>query len=429
MSERVRVVVTGMGAVSPVGTGLEAVESALRAGRSGIVAMPEWAELGYGSRVAGVPEQEPESPLASRKIEKSSSSLAKMCLRATWEALVQAKIPIESVAGSDLAVIIGAGTGSTLDNWRACDSVQSQVRKAQAEGQPLAGLTTKRVHPFTVPRAMASTASANVSVALGTRGESWSVSSACATGAHAIGIAVRMIRAGIYDRILAGAADEVDWTRAAAFDAMRAISRDFNDRPAEASRPFARDRDGFVIAGGAGVLLLESLESALRREAPIQGEILGFGASSDGYDIVAPLTDGAVDAMGRAMKDAGIGPGDVGYVNAHGTSTPQGDPSEAAAMRTVFGERQPWISSTKSTTGHGIGAAGSLEAIYTLLMLQGGFLAPSMNTNDDNIDEACRGIRLVGEPGNSLGMSTALSNSFGFGGTNACLVLRRWDGV
>ncbi|GAB4225118.1 MAG: beta-ketoacyl-ACP synthase I [Acidobacteriota bacterium] len=420
-------VITGMGAVSPLGTGLAPVLEALREGRSGISFVEEWRELGYGSQVAGLPEAEPESPLLTRKIEKSSSSNAKMCLRAAWEALETAGLALDDIRGSDCALIIGSGTGSGIDNWRACEVVQRQAARARETGEPPRSVTTRRIHPFTVPRVMASTASANLSVALGLRGESWSVSSACATGAHAIGMAARLIRAGLYERVIAGASDEVDWTRGGAFDAMHALSRGFNDRPEEASRPFARDRDGFVISGGAGVLVLESLDAAMRRDAPILAEVLGFGATSDGHDVVAPLTDGAIQAMRRAIADAGLSPEEIEYVNAHGTSTPQGDPSEAAAMAAVFGEHQPWISSTKSTTGHGIGAAGALEAIYTLLMLRDGFLAPNRNVTPENVDEACAGLRLVLEAPNAIRVRTALSNSFGFGGTNACLVLRAWD--
>ncbi|RMF73089.1 MAG: beta-ketoacyl-[acyl-carrier-protein] synthase family protein [Acidobacteria bacterium] len=427
MSGNTRVVITGMGAVSPLGTGLDAVVAALREGRSGIRLVEEWRELGFGSQVGGLPEAEPESPLLTRKIEKSSSSTARMCLRAAWEALETARLPPERIAGSDTAAIIGSGTGSSIDNFRACKVVEKAVGQARATGEPPRTVSTRRIHPFTVPRVMASTASANLSVALGLRGESWTVSSACATGAHAIGMATRLIRAGLYERVIAGASDEVDWTRAAAFDAMHALSRGFNDRPEEASRPFARDRDGFVISGGAGVLVLESLDAAMRRDAPILAEVLGFGATSDGHDIVAPLTDGAIQAMRRAIADAGLSPEEIEYVNAHGTSTPQGDPSEAAAMAAVFGGHQPWISSTKSTTGHGIGAAGALEAIYTLLMLRDGFLAPNRNVTPDTVDEACAGLRLVLEAPNAIRVRTALSNSFGFGGTNACLVLRAWD--
>ncbi len=428
MSDRRRVVITGMGAVSPLGTGLDVVREALREGRSGIQHVDEWRDLAFGSQVAGLPETEPASPLLTRKIAKSSASNAKMCLRATWEALETAGLSREDVARTDCAVIVGAGTGSGIDNYDACRVIQPETgdRDETPEGSPRP-LSTKRVNPYTVPRVMASTGSANVSVALGIHGESWSVSSACATGAHAIGMATRLIRAGMYDRIIAGASDEVDWTRAGAFDAMRALSRGFNDRPEEASRPFAKDRDGFVISGGAGIVLLESLELAERRGAPIRAEVLGFGATSDGYDIVAPLTDGAIRAMRRAIDDAALTPEEIEYVNAHGTSTPQGDPSEAAAMREVFGPRQPHISSTKSITGHGIGAAGSLEAIYTVLMLEGGFLAPSRNVTPETLDPKCEGLNIVYEGPNDITVRTALSNSFGFGGTNACLVLRAWD--
>ncbi|MDQ7008210.1 MAG: beta-ketoacyl-[acyl-carrier-protein] synthase family protein [Acidobacteriota bacterium] len=406
-----RVVITGMGGVSSIGTGLPAITEALKQGRSGIGHVADWAERGIASRVGGLPEAEPDSPITTRKTAKTSSSCGLMAMRASTEALDQAALPLEEVQGSDLPVLIGSGTGSSIENYRIAATVEKHH-------------STRRVSPFGVPRVMGSTASANVSVALGVRGESWSVSSACSTGAHALGLAAMMIRWGRYDRILAGAADEIDWSRAGAFDAMRALSRGYNDRPEQASRPFDRDRDGFVISGGAGVLVLESLDSALGRGAPIQAEILGFGANSDGRDMVAPDPAGAAGVMRLALDEAGVAPGDVDYVNAHGTSTPQGDPSEARAMEQVFGDRQPWISSTKSITGHAIGAAGALEAIYSVIMLQEGFIAPSRNV--ENIDESCAHLNLVTEI-NTLAPRLALSNSFGFGGTNACLVLRRWE--
>lgn len=420
-----RVVVTGMGAVSSIGTGLSAILSALRAGRSGVVFVPEWAEIGLGSQVAGLPETDPESPLLTRRVEKSSTSLARMALRATHEALVGAGLDPEGVRGERIAVILGCGTGSSMRSYVSCRTVELEAERARTAGIA-SFVSTRKVNPFNVPHVMGSTAAANVSVALGTHGESWGISSACSTGAHAIAIAALMIRVGQYDRIIAGAADEIDWTRAGGFDAMRALSRGFNDRPEEASRPFDTDRDGFVISGGAGVVLLEDLDSARRRGAPILAELLGSAANSDGNDMVAPTTAGAVEVMRLALTDAGIDPQQVDYVNAHGTSTPQGDPSEAAAMKEVFGARQPWISSTKSTTGHAIGAAGSLEAIYTVLMLRNGFLAPSINV--DRIDESCAHLRIAMERNNAIEARTALSNSFGFGGTNACLVLRRWEG-
>jgi 3-oxoacyl-[acyl-carrier-protein] synthase-1 len=428
MEDRSRVVVTGAGLVSPIGTGLDTVRDALRGGVSGIVHVPEWEERGLGSQVGGMPESTPESPLVSRKLAKSSSSNALMALRATWEAVTSAGMEPAELRGSETAVIIGAGTGSSVDNHRACVIVQGYLERRRA-GEAVNGISTRKVHPYTVPRVMASTGSANVSVALGTRGESWSVSSACSTGAHAIGLGTTLIRSGLYERVIAGASDELDWTRAGAFDAMYALSRSFNDRPQEASRPFARDRDGFIIAGGSGVVVLESLEAARRRDAPILAEVAGYGATSDGRDMVAPDTSGAVAAMRKALADARVDPAEIDYINAHGTSTPQGDPSEAAAVAEVFGDARPWISSTKSTTGHAIGAAGSLEAIYTMLMLRDGFLAPSRNVTPDTVDEACSPLRLVLEAPNALGADLALSNSFGFGGTNACLVLRSARGL
>ncbi|MCE5246758.1 MAG: beta-ketoacyl-[acyl-carrier-protein] synthase family protein [Candidatus Polarisedimenticolia bacterium] len=413
MAQR-RVVVTGMGALSSLGAGLDVNAAALRAGRSGVTFNADFAERGFASQVSGAPATPPDCPLADRRIVKSSSAGALMALWATHEALADAALPLDQVRGSDLPVIVGAGTGSSLDNHIAASSMEKHG-------------STKRVSPYTVPHVMASSAAANVSVALGAKGESWAVSSACSTGAHAIYLASLLIKAGRYDRVLVGAAEEADWTRAGAFDAMFALSRRFNDRPSEASRPFAGDRDGFVISGGAGILVLEDLETARRRGARIHAELLGAAANSDGHDMVAPLPAGAAAVMRMALDQAGLRPDEIDYVNAHGTSTPQGDVSEATAMRDVFGARQPWISSTKSLTGHAVGAAGSLEAIYTILMLERRFLAPSVNVTPATVDPECAGLRLVLEADNDLAPRVALSNSFGFGGTNACLALRRWD--
>jgi 3-oxoacyl-[acyl-carrier-protein] synthase-1 len=410
---RRRVVISGMGAVSSVGTGLPAIAEALRLGRSGITFIQEWQDAGILSQVAGVPEAEPSSPLVNRKIRRTCTSNALMALRACHEAIETAGLTPEEIRGTNMAVLVGSGTGSTISSVKAAMAFQKHK-------------STRRINPFTLSHVMGSTATANVSIALGIKGESWSISSACSTGAHAIGMGVLLIRTGLYERVLAGGSEELDWTRAGAFDAMGALSRKFNDRPEAASRPFDRHRDGFVISGGAGLVLLEELEAARRRNAPILAEVLGYGANSDGYDIVAPLTEGAVDVVRRALADAQLQPGEIGYVNAHGTSTPLGDPSEAAAMGTIFGKRQPFISSTKSMTGHAIGAAGSLETIYTVLMMKGGFLAPSVNV--DEVDPRCGHLNLVVEAPNRLEARIAMSNSFGFGGTNACVILRRWDG-
>jgi 3-oxoacyl-[acyl-carrier-protein] synthase-1 len=412
MTSNRRIVITGMGAVSSIGTGLSKNLEALKYGQSGVSFVPEWRDTGLASQVAGLPEAEPECPIATRRVIRTSTSNARMALYASWEALQSAGLSPEEVRGTDLAVLIGSGTGSTLKNHLACHTFLKYG-------------SIRRVNPFTVPHVMASTASANVTVALGVKGESWSISSACSTGAHAIGLATILIRAGRYKRILVGGSDEIDWTRAGAFDAMRALSRGFNDRPQEASRPFDKARDGFVISGGAGLVLLEELEGARSRGASILAEIVGYGANSDGYEMVAPLTQGAVEVMQRALADAQLRPEDIDYVNAHGTSTPTGDPSEAAAMKEVFGRRQPHISSTKSLTGHAVGAAGSLEVIYTVLMMKEGFLAPNLNVEE--IDSSCAHLNLVVDAPNRIQARLALSNSFGFGGTNASLVLRRWD--
>lgn len=409
MSSR-RVVITGMGAVSSIGTGIDAIARALREGRSGVVSTP-WE--GTGSRVAALPEAEPEIDWLDRRVRKTTTSQSIMAIRAADEALASAGLDRAEVRGSDLPVIIGAGTGSSLASYESC----ALYRRTGS---------TRRLSPFSVPKVMGSTAAANVSVAFGTRGESWAISSACSTGGHVLGTAAILIRAGRHDRILAGAADELDWTRFTSFDAMRALSRRYNDQPHRASRPFDAGRDGFVISAGAGVVLLEELETARRRGAPVIAEIAGYGATSDGNDMFAPDTAGAVSAMRAALADARLEPGAIDYVNAHGTSTPQGDVSEARAMAAVFGDAQPWISSTKSTTGHAIGAAGLLEAIYCAIMIRDGFLAP--NVNLDSVDPDCTHLRLVGPQAVRHRPRTVLTNSFGFGGTNACLVLAAPEG-
>ncbi len=412
MSGGRRVVITGMGAVSSIGIGLTAIEESLRAGRSGARQMPAWEKYGLASTVGAPPvDPEPDSPLATRHRVKSSSSNALMAMRATCDAIGSAGFEPEDFRGADVPVIIGSGTGSMLTCYRSA----ARIEKYR---------TSRRISAFTVPRVMGSTASANVSVALGTVGESWSVSSACATGTHAIHLASLLVKSGRYDRALCGASEEIDWPQASGFDAMHALSRGFNDTPERASRPFDRRRDGFVLGGGAGVLLLESLERARARGATILAEIAGCAATSDGHEMVQPSPGGAASVMQKALADAGLTPANVDYVNAHGTSTPQGDPSEALAMRIVFGDRQPWLSSTKSMTGHPIGPAGSLEAIFCVLMLRGGFLAPNINLEE--IDPECAHLRIV-TGAESANARVAMSNSFGFGGTSASLILRRWD--
>ncbi len=412
MANRTRVVITGCGAVSSLGTGLAEITPALRAGRSGLVHVPEWEALGLVSQVAGVPDPDPDCPFLERRMAKNAGANGKMSLRAAWDAITSAGLEPEAIRGQPIAVLIGAGVGSAFENYQACNKLMHSQ-------------STRRINPFTVPHAMGSTGAANVSVAFGLRGESWAPSSACSTGAHSIGIARMLIQSGRYQQVLAGACEEVTWASACAFDAMRAISRAYNDRPTEASRPFDKGRDGFVISGGAGVVLLEELESAMHRGAPILAELVGFGANSDGRDMVVPWPEGAESVMREALEDAGLDPSDVDYINAHGTATPQGDPSEAAAMLAVFGEQQPWISSTKAITGHAVAAAGALEAVYTIQMLKEGFLSPCRNL--DEVDESCTHLNFVREGGDDYGCQVALSNSFGFGGTNACLVLRAWN--
>lgn len=395
-----------MGIVSCIGNDLDTVERALREGRSGIRHVPQYAELGLRSCVAGIPDLSGEPPV-DRKIRRFMGDAALYAYHAMRRALADAGLDRGAMATPRTGLIVGSGVGSPFEHSVAVDTLRSK------------GIG--KVLPYGVPRIMGSTTSACLSTAFGVQGASYSMSSACATAAHCIGHAAELIQFGKQDTVIAGAAEEVCWTTTMPFDAMGALSTTHND--STASRPYDVSRDGFVIAGGAGILVLEELEQARRRGACIYAEIAGYGACSDGLDMVTPSAEGAARAMRLALSDAG---GSVDYINTHATSTRLGDVGELAAIREVFGKefdhRVPLISSTKGLTGHPIAAAAAHEAIYSLLMLEREFLAGCAHLVEP--DPACAGLPILRQSIDRR-IDSVMSNSFGFGGTNASLIFRR----
>ncbi|MGJ4729872.1 beta-ketoacyl-ACP synthase I [Luteimonas sp. SDU101] len=401
-----RVVITGMGIVSCIGNDLDTVSAALRDGRPGIRFDQEFADRGLRSQVSGVPQVDLEAQI-DRKLRRFMGDAAAYSYIALRDAIAQSGLNEDQVSNPRTGLIMGSGGGSPTNQIESADTLRDR------------GI--RRVGPYQVTRTMSSTVSACLATAFGIKGLNYSISSACATSAHCIGVAAQQIQAGLQDVVFAGGGEEVSWGMAMLFDGMGALSTKYNDTPQRASRAYDTDRDGFVIAGGGGALVLESLEHAQARGAKILGELVGFGASSDGEDMVAPSGDGAIACMRLAIDGLD---GGIDYINTHGTSTPVGDVSELRAMRSVFGEAVPPFSSTKSLTGHSLGATSVHEAIFCLLMLQQGFIAGSVNV--DNVDPEAADLPLARES-RDAGLRTVLSNSFGFGGTNASLVLRRWE--
>ncbi|RYF08686.1 MAG: beta-ketoacyl-ACP synthase I [Comamonadaceae bacterium] len=401
-----RVVITGAGIVSCIGNDQQAVTTSLREAKSGIRAMPEFVELGLRSQVAGIPQIDLDA-LIDRKLRRFMGDAAAYAYVSLKEAIAQSGLTAEQVSNPRTGLIMGSGGGSPANQIEAADTLRSK------------GI--RRVGPYQVTRCMGSTVSANLSTAFAIKGINFSITSACSTSAHCVGMAAQQIAFGMQDVMFAGGGEELSWGLATLFDGMAAMSSKYNDTPEKASRPYDADRDGFVIAGGGGALVLESLEHAQARGANILAEIVGFGLSSDGEDMVAPSGDGAIACMRQAIADAGGGR--IDYVNTHGTSTPVGDLPELRALRVVFGDEVPPFSSTKSLTGHSQGATGVQEAIYCLYMLQEGFIAGSANI--ENLDPAAEGMPVV-RTSRDAELTTVLSNSFGFGGTNASLVLRRF---
>jgi 3-oxoacyl-[acyl-carrier-protein] synthase-1 len=404
-----RVVVTGLGIVSPIGNNAAEVAESLKAGRSGIVRSEEMAERGFRSQVAGTIKLDPAEHIEKRKLRFMGPGAAYAYL-AMEQAIADAGLTESEVSHDRTGLIAGSGGPSTSNLFKAAQIVVDT-------GSP------KKIGPLMVPRGMSSTVSANLSTAFKVRGINYSITSACSTSLHCIGAAAEQIMLNKQDVMFAGGGEELDWTLSALFDAMGAMSSRFNDEPQRASRAFDRDRDGFVIAGGGAIVVLEERERALARGAHIYAEVSGFAATSDGADMVAPSGEGGERAMKLAM--ATLPPGrKVSYINAHGTSTPVGDVIEVEACRRVFGDGAvPPISSTKSMTGHSQGATGAHEAVYCLLMLRDDFIAPSINV--DNLDPAIREGEIATRLVEGAGLDTVMTNSFGFGGTNGSMLLSR----
>jgi 3-oxoacyl-[acyl-carrier-protein] synthase-1 len=400
-----RVAVTGFGVVSSIGLGANEVVASLREARSGVTAAPEYAELGFRCQVHARPQVEWET-MVDRRAARFLSAGTGYAHIAMEQAIADAGLTEAEVSNERTGLIVGAGGPSTRAIVEAADV-------AREKG-------VKRIGPFAVPKAMSSGPSATLSTWFKIRGLNFSITSACATSTHCIGVGAGEIALGRQDIVFAGGCEEVDWTLSAMFDAMGAMSSRFNDRPATASRAYDADRDGFVIAGGAGILVLEDLERARARGAKLYGEIVGYAANSDGHDMVAPSGEGAARCMRLAI--AAAGGRKIDYLNPHGTGTPIGDVKEMGAVREVFGDAPPLISSTKSLTGHSLGAAGAQEAIYCLMMMGGDFVAESANIQ--TLDPAFADLPIVRQRLDRP-VETVMSNSFGFGGTNGCLVMSR----
>jgi 3-oxoacyl-[acyl-carrier-protein] synthase I len=404
-----RVVVTGMGIVSSIGNNTQEVLASLREAKSGIVRADKYAEMGFRSQVHGAPTLDPEHMIDRRALRFHGGGTAWNHV-AMDQAILDAGLSGDEISNDRTGIIMGSGGPSTRTLIEAADT-------ARTKGP-------KKIGPFAVPKAMSSTASATLATWFKIKGVNYSISSACATSNHCIGNAYEMIRYGKQDRMFAGGCEELDWTLTVLFDAMGALSSTFNDRPEVASRAYDKDRDGFVISAGAGVLVLEELEAAKARGAKIYAEIAGYGVTSDGADMVAPSGEGAVRCMQMALQDVKV---PIDYINPHATSTPIGDLKEIEAIRTVFGneDKCPPIAATKSLTGHAQGATSVHEAIYSLLMMQSGFICKSANIEE--LDPAFADMNILRERRDNVNLRAVLSNSFGFGGTNASLVFKHLD--
>ena len=407
-----RVVVTGLGIVSSIGNDIESVAAALKAGKSGISFAPDYAEHGFRSQVQGKPEIDVSEHIDKRQLRFMGDGAAYAYI-AMQQAIADSGLEESDVSNERTGLIAGSGGPSTRNMFEA-------HRTVIEKGGP------KRMGPFMVTRCMSSTVSACLATPFRIKGLNYSITSACSTSAHCIGNGVEQIQFGKQDIVFAGGGEELDWTLSCLFDAMGAMSTKFNNRPEAASRAFDVDRDGFVIAGGGGMVVLEELEHAKARGAKIYAEVTGYGATSDGHDMVAPSGVGGERAMRLALQS--LAPDrKVGYINAHGTSTPVGDVPEIEAVRRVFGEgTTPPVSSTKSMTGHSQGATGAQEAIYSMLMLRDDFIAPSINI--ETLDPAIRPEEIAMTRVDEAGLDSVMSNSFGFGGTNASLIMSRYHG-
>jgi len=404
-----RVVVTGMGIVSCLGNEIEAVAASLKNGQSGISHCQAHVDAGMRSHVAGQPNIELAEHI-DRKQWRFMGDAAGYAYLSLQQAIADAGLSEEQVSNPRTGIVAGSGGASSASQVEAADTLRER------------GL--RRVGPYRVTQTMGSTVSACLATPFKIKGVNYSISSACSTSAHCIGNAAELIQLGKQDVVFAGGGEELHWTMSSLFDAMGALSTKYNDDPARASRAYDADRDGFVIAGGGGMLVLESLDHALARGATIYAEVVGYGATSDGHDMVAPSGEGAVRCMQQAMATLD---GPVDYINAHGTSTPAGDIQELKAVKEVFGAdaQTPWVGSTKSLSGHSLGAAGVQEAIYSLLMMRDDFIAASANI--ENLDPGAEGIRIAQQRMDNAGLERVMSNSFGFGGTNATLIFKRYS--
>jgi len=400
-----RVVITGLGIVSSIGNNSEEVLASLKEGRSGISRSESFAEVGLRSQVWGMPDINIADHI-DRKALRFMGEAAGYSYIAMQQAIDDAKLKPEEVSDFRTGIVAGSGGASSENVVKSADVLREKG--------------VKRVGPYAVPKTMSSTVSACLATPFKILGVNYSMSSACATSAHCIGHAAELIQLGKQDIVFAGGGEEVHWSLAMMFDGMGALSSKYNDAPETASRTYDTDRDGFVISGGGGMLVVEELEHALARGAHIYAEVVGYGATSDGYDMVAPSGEGAIRCMQQAMQGV---EGKVDYLNTHGTSTPVGDVKELGAIQEVFGKDSPAISATKAMTGHALGAAGVHEAIYTLLMMENNFVAPSINVN--TLDEKAEGLDIVTET-RDANINLAMSNSFGFGGTNATLVMQKY---
>jgi len=403
-----RVVVTGMGIVSSIGNNTQEVIASLREAKSGITASPVYRDMGFRSQVEGAVKIDLEA-MIDRRARRFMADTAAYAFLAMDQALRDSGLEEKDIVNERTGLVVGSGGPSTKTVVAAADTTRAS--------------SPKRVGPFAVPKCMSSTCSAVLGTWFKIKGVNYSISSACATSAHCIGNAAELIQWGKQDVMFAGGAEELDWTLSDLFDGMGAMSSKFNATPQKASRAFDKDRDGFVIAGGGGVVVLEELEHAKARGAKIYGELVGYGATSDGHDMVAPSGEGAVRCMKQALATV---KGPIDYINAHGTSTPVGDVTEIKALREVFADKIPPINSTKSLTGHSLGATGAQEAIFSLLQMQGGFIAESANIEE--IDPEIADAPVVRSRIDNAKLERVLSNSFGFGGTNATLVFQRCDG-
>ncbi len=404
-----RVVVTGLGIVSSIGNNKEEVIDSLKNGRSGIQFSDVYAEMGFRSHIHGPIDIDLKDHI-DRKIKRFMGDGAAFNYIAMQQAIENSGLTESEVSNFRTGLVMGSGGPSTSNQVDAADIMRQKG--------------VKRVGPYMVPRTMSSTNTACLATPFKIKGVNYSISSACATSAHCIGHAMELIQLGKQDVVFAGGGEEIHWTMSVLFDAMGALSSSYNDTPETASRPYDATRDGFVISGGGGVLVIEELEHAKARGANIIAELVGYGATSDGYDMVQPSGEGAIRCMQQAMST--IGDTDIDYINAHGTSTPVGDTKELEALRSVFGaDSVPAVSSTKSLTGHALGAAGVNESIYSLLMMSENFLSASANITE--LDPGAEGIPIVRQRQDNVSLNTIMSNSFGFGGTNATLIFQRYS--